>query len=82
MNSKIQYILENIDEEGLEKLISNVVNFSIKNHATRINWKAHELFVDVISENKISELFDEDSKKNFLKRKEVDIICLQKKSCY
>lgn len=35
MNSKIQYILENIDEEGLEKLISN-------------------------SENKISELFDED----------------------
>ena len=60
MNSKIQYILENIDEEGLEKLISNVVNFSIKNNATRINWKAHELFEDVISENKISELFDED----------------------
>ena len=60
MNSKIQYILENIDEEGLEKLISNVVNFSIKNNTTRTNRWAHELFEDVISENKISELFDED----------------------
>ena len=60
MNSKIQYILENINDEGIEKLISNVVNFSVKNNASRINWKAHELFEDVISENKISELFDED----------------------
>ena len=60
MNSKIQYILENIDEEGLEKLISNVVSFSIKNNTTRTNRWAHELFEDVISENKISELFDED----------------------
>ena len=30
MNSKIQYILENINQEGIEKLISNVVNFSVK----------------------------------------------------
>ena len=60
MNSKIQYILENIDEEGLEKLISNVVNFSVKNNTTKTNRQAHELLKDVISENKISELFDED----------------------
>ena len=60
MNSKIQYILENIDEERLEKLILNIVNFSIKNNSSKTNWKAHELFEDVISENKISELFDED----------------------
>ena len=37
MNSKIQYILENIDEERLEKLISNVINFSIKNNSTKTN---------------------------------------------
>ena len=60
MNGKIQYILENIDEENLEKLISNIVNFSIKNNTTRTNKCAHKLLEDVISENKISELFDED----------------------
>ena len=52
-------ILQKVDKEGLENLVRNAVAYSQSNNRSKANWLARELFVDVIPDELISEIFDE-----------------------
>ena len=56
----IREILEKVNSEDLENLVRNVVKFAVENNHSKTNWTAHELFVDVLQEEVITELFDEE----------------------
>lgn len=57
----IREILENIkDKESLENLVRNVVAYAESNNRSKINWIAHELFMDVIPDELIAEIFDDE----------------------
>ena len=53
-------ILEKVDKEGLENLVRNAVAYVQSNNRSKANWLARELFVDVIPDELIVEIFDED----------------------
>ena len=53
-------ILQNTDLARLENLVRNVVAYASSNNKTTTNWIAHELFVDVIDNEMIIEIFDEE----------------------
>ena len=52
--------MEKVDEEGLENLVRNAVAYAQSNNRSKANWLARELFVDVIPDEMIAEIFDED----------------------
>lgn len=56
----IREILEETDREGLENLVRNAVAYSQSNNNSKVNWIAQELFVDVIPDKLIAELFNEE----------------------
>lgn len=56
----IREILEKTDQEGLENLARNAVAYAISNNNSKTNWIAQELFVDVIPDEVIAELFNEE----------------------
>lgn len=56
----IREILEKVDKENLETLVRNAVAYAQSNNNCKINWIARELFVDVIPDESIAEIFDED----------------------
>ena len=56
----IREILEKVDKEGLENLVRNAVAYAQSNNRSKANWLARELFVDVIPDELIAEIFDED----------------------
>jgi hypothetical protein len=51
-------ILSKTDREGLENLVRNAVAYAQSNNNSKANWIARELFVDVIPEDLIAEIFD------------------------
>ena len=53
-------ILEKVDKEGLENLVRNAVAYAQSNNRSKANWLARELFVDVIPDELIAEIFDDD----------------------
>ena len=58
----IREILEKTDQEGLENLktlVRNVAAYAISNNRSKTNWIAQELFVDVIPDELIAEIFNE-----------------------
>ena len=55
----IREILEKVDKEGLENLVRNAVAYAQSNNRSKANWLARELFVDVIPDELIAEIFDE-----------------------
>lgn len=56
----IREILENTDQESLENLVQNAVAYSQSNNNNKVNWIAQELFVDVISDEMIAEIFNKE----------------------
>lgn len=56
----IREILENTDQESLENLVRNAVTYSQSNNNSKVNWIAQELFVDVISDEMIAEIFNKE----------------------
>ena len=56
----IREILDKVDNEGLENLVRNAVAYAQSNNRSKANWIARELFVDVIHDEMIAEIFDED----------------------
>lgn len=54
----IRKILEKVDKEGLEALVRNAVAYAQSNNNSKANWIARELFVDVIPDELIAEIFD------------------------
>ena len=56
----IREILEKTDQEGLENLLRNTVAYAHRHRNSKINWIAQELFVDVIPDELIAEIFNED----------------------
>lgn len=56
----IREILEKVDKEGLENLVRNAVAYAQSNNRSKANWLARELFVDVIPDEMIAEIFDDD----------------------
>lgn len=56
----IREILENTDQESLENLVRNAVAYSQSNNNSKVNWIAQELFVDVISDEMIAEIFNKE----------------------
>ena len=58
-SNDIREILEISDEEGLQNLTRNVVKYISEDNHSNINWIAHELLIDVIPKDKITQLFDE-----------------------
>ena len=56
----IKEILENTDDEGLRNLVRNAVAYAQSNNNTKANWIAQELFVDVIPDEMIAEIFNEE----------------------
>lgn len=56
---EIREVLENVSEENLEILVRNVVAYAISNNRGKTNWTAQELFVDVIPDELIAEIFNE-----------------------
>lgn len=57
-STEIRDILEIVDEEGLTILVRNVVKYVCVENRNDTNWLAHELFMDVIPNDDIIELFD------------------------
>lgn len=57
--SDIREILEKTDANGLENLVRNAVAYAQSNNNSKTNWIAQELFVDVIPEGLIAEIFNE-----------------------
>lgn len=53
----IREILENTDQEGLKNLVRNAVAYSQSNNNSKVNWIAQELFLDVIPDEMIAEIF-------------------------
>lgn len=56
----IREILEKTDQEGLKNLVRNAVTYSQSNNNSKVNWIAQELFVDVISDEMIAEIFNKE----------------------
>lgn len=56
----IREILEKTDQESLENLVRNAVAYSQSNNNNKVNWIAQELFVDVISDEMIAEIFNKE----------------------
>lgn len=56
----IREILENTDQESLENLVRNAVAYSQSNNNNKVNWIAQELFVDVIPNEMIAEIFNKE----------------------
>ena len=56
----IREILEKTDQESLENLVRNAVAYSQGNNNNKVNWIAQELFVDVISDEMIAEIFNKE----------------------
>ena len=57
---EIREVLKNVPEENLEILVRNAVAYAISNNHSKVNWIAQELFVDVIPDELIAELFNEE----------------------
>ena len=53
----IREILSKTDREGLETLVRNAVAYAQSNNRSKTNWIAQELFVDVIPDDLIAEIF-------------------------
>ena len=56
----IREILEKTDQESLENLVRNAVAYSQSNNNNKVKWIAQELFVDVISDEMIAEIFNKE----------------------
>lgn len=56
----IREILEKTDQESLKNLVRNAVAYSQNNNNNKVNWIAQELFVDVISDEMIAEIFNKE----------------------
>ena len=56
----IREILKNTNNEGLETLVRNAVAYAQSNNNCKTNWIAQELFVDVIPDEMIAEIFNEE----------------------
>lgn len=56
----IREILEKTDQESLENLLRNAVAYAHSNNNNKVNWIAQELFVDVISDEMIAEIFNKE----------------------
>ena len=56
----IREILSKTDREGLENLVRNVVAYAQSNNRSKTNWIAQELFMDVIPDDLIAEIFNEE----------------------
>ena len=56
----IREILEETDQEGLENLVRNVVAYAHRHNNSKTNWTAQELFVDVIPDELIDEIFNKE----------------------
>ena len=55
----IREILGNMTEKDqFANLVRNAVAYAISNSSSQTNWIARELFIDVIPEELISEIFD------------------------
>ena len=54
----IREILSKTDREGLETLVRNAVAYAQSNNRRKTNWIAQELFVDVIPDDLIAEIFN------------------------
>lgn len=54
----IREILSKIDREGLENLVRNAVAYAQSNNRSKTNWIAQELFMDVIPDDLIAEIFN------------------------
>ena len=54
----IREILSKTDREGLETLLRNAVAYAQSNNRSKTNWIAQELFVDVIPDDLIAEIFN------------------------
>ena len=61
-SADIREILEKIgdDKEALENLVRNAVAYAESNNRDKTNWIAQELFVDVIPDELIAEIFNEE----------------------
>lgn len=56
----IRKVLENMkNTEQFENLVRNVVAYAVANNKCKTNWIAQELFVDVIPDELIAEIFNE-----------------------
>lgn len=53
-------ILEETDQEGLGNLVRNVVAYAHRHNNSKTNWTAQELFVDVIPDELIAEIFNKE----------------------
>lgn len=49
----------NDTEMTLENFVENCVTYALENNHCKMNWIARDLFFGNLSENEISELFDE-----------------------
>lgn len=56
----IREILEKTNREGLENLVRNAVAYVHSNNNSKVNWIAQELFVDVIPNEMIAEIFNKE----------------------
>ena len=56
----IREILSKTDREGLENLVRNAVAYAQSNNRSKTNWIAQELFMDVIPDEMIAEIFNEE----------------------
>lgn len=54
----IREILSKTDREGLETLVRNAEAYAQSNNRSKTNWIAQELFVDVIPDDLIAEIFN------------------------
>ena len=52
--------LEKVNRECLENLVRNAVAYSQSNNNSKVNWIAQELFVDVIPDEIIAEIFNKE----------------------
>lgn len=56
----IREILEETNQDGLENLVRNVVAYTHRHNNSKTNWTAQELFVDVIPDKMIAEIFNKE----------------------
>lgn len=56
----IRKVLKNMkDTEQFETLVRNVVAYAVSNNRCKTNWIAYELFMDVLPDEMIAEIFNE-----------------------
>ena len=56
----IKEVMGNLTEDAIDNLVRNVVAYASSNNNCKTNWIAFELLTDVISEEKIAEIFNEE----------------------